>query len=84
MSISELNRRALTPDVDATPTASKGYGLDYSSDLKATPGNELQRMSEQVDENVVKLMEIATQRKLVAKGLRKALIERGVRTTKIG
>lgn len=84
MNLSELNRRALTPDVDATPTASKSYGLDYSSDLKATPGNELQRMSEQVDENVVKLMEIATQRQLVAKGLRKALIERGVRTTTVG
>jgi nucleoporin NUP159 len=83
MSMTELNRRALTPDVDVTPTANKSYGLDYSSELKATPGNELQRMSEQVDENVVKLIEIAKQRKQVAAGLKKALIERGVKTTKV-
>ncbi|KAF1920519.1 hypothetical protein BDU57DRAFT_508880 [Ampelomyces quisqualis] len=83
MSMSELNRRALTPDIDVTPTASKGYGLDYSTELKATPGNELQRMSEQVDENVVKLMGIAKQRKQVAAGLKKALIDRGIKTTKV-
>jgi nucleoporin NUP159 len=82
MSLSELNRRALTPDVDITPTAKKGgYGLDYSTQLSTTPGNELARMSDLVDENIDTLRATARRRKQVAAGLKKALIERGVKTT---
>jgi nucleoporin NUP159 len=83
MSLSELNRRALTPDVDATPTASKGYGLTYTSEGGATPGNELARMSDMVDENIETLRATARRRKQVAAGLKRALIERGIKTTKV-
>jgi nucleoporin NUP159 len=84
MSLSELNRRALTPDVDATPTAaSKGYGLSYSPDGAAGSGNELARMSDMVDENIETLRATARRRKQVAGGLKRALIERGVKTTKV-
>jgi nucleoporin NUP159 len=83
MSLSELNRRALTPDVDTTPTANKGYGLNYSSALSTTPGHELSRMSDLVDDNIDTLRATARRRKQVAAGLKKALIERGIKTTKV-
>jgi nucleoporin NUP159 len=84
MSLSELNRRALTPDVDATPTAtSKGYGLSYSPDGAAGSGNELARMSDMIDENIETLRATARRRKQVAGGLKRALIERGIKTTKV-
>lgn len=84
MSLVELNRRALTPDVDATPTANKGYGLSYSSEANATSGYDLARMSDLVDENIDKLRATARRRTQVAEGLKKALLERGVRTTRVG
>jgi nucleoporin NUP159 len=83
MSLSELNRRALTPDVDTTPTANKGYGLNYSSALSTTPGHELSRMSDLIDDNIDTLRATARRRKQVAAGLKKALIERGIKTTKV-
>jgi nucleoporin NUP159 len=83
MSLSELNRRALTPDVDTTPTTNKGYGLSYTSESKATPGNELARMSDLVDDNIENLRETARRRRQIAAGLKKALIERGIKTTKV-
>jgi nucleoporin NUP159 len=83
MSLSELNRRALTPDVDATPTAaSKGYGLSYTSEGGAS-GNELARMSDMVDENIETLRATARRRKQVAAGLKQALLDRGIKTTKV-
>lgn len=83
MSLRELNRRALTPDVDATPTPSKGYGLYYTPEGSPTPGKELSRLSDLVDENMDSLRETARRRKQVAAGLKKALVERGVKTTKV-
>jgi nucleoporin NUP159 len=83
MSLTELNRRALTPDVDATPTASKSYGFNYVSEASTTPGHELARMSDLVDENIDSLRALARQRKQVAAGLKKALIDRGIKTTKV-
>lgn len=83
VSLSELNRRALTPDVDATPTTSKGYGLFYTPEGSPTPGNQLSRLSDLVDENIDSLRETARRRKQVAAGLKRALVERGVKTTKI-
>ncbi|KAH4187707.1 hypothetical protein HBI25_098250 [Parastagonospora nodorum] len=84
MSLSELNRRALTPDVDITPTAKKGgYGLDYSTELSKTSGNELIRMGELVDENIDSLRATARRRTQVAAGLKKALLERGVKITQV-
>lgn len=82
MSLSELNRRALTPEADLTPTGSKGYGLYYTPEGSPTPGNELARLSDLVDENIDSLRETAKRRKQVAAGLKKALIDRGVKTTK--
>lgn len=83
MSLVELNRRALTPDVDSTPTANKGYGLSYTSDSPATPGHDLARMSDLVDENIDTLRATARRRTQVAAGLKKALLERGIKTTKV-
>ncbi|KAL6705314.1 hypothetical protein ACN47E_007124 [Coniothyrium glycines] len=83
MSLKELNRRALTPDVDATPTPSKGYGLFYTPEGSPTPANELARTGELVEEHLDSLRETARRRKQVAAGLKKALIARGVKTTKV-
>ncbi|KAF1843625.1 uncharacterized protein K460DRAFT_387647 [Cucurbitaria berberidis CBS 394.84] len=83
MSLSELNRHALTPDVDATPTPSKGYGLFYTPQGSPSPSNELARLGDLVDENLDSLRATARRRKQVAAGLKKALVERGVKTTKV-
>jgi len=83
MSLSELSRHALTPDVDTTPTAKGGYGLTYSPEGTATPGSELARMSDLVDENIDSLRETARKRRQVAGGLKKALIVRGIKTSKV-
>jgi nucleoporin NUP159 len=83
MSLSELNRHALTPDVDTTPTAQGGYGLTYSPEGTATPGSELARMSDMVEEKIDSLRETARRRKQVAGGLKKALIARGIKTSKV-
>lgn len=83
MSLSELNRRALTPDVDLTPTASKGYGLSYAPEDQPNAGTDLARMSDLVDANIDVLRETARRRKQVAVGLKKVLLERGVRETRV-
>lgn len=81
LSLTELNRRALTPEVkDETP--SKGYGLFYDAQENAG-GNELARLSDLVDDNIDELRETARRRRTVANGLRKALLERGVKETKV-
>ena len=79
MSLTELNRRALTPEV-ADTTPSKGYGLFYDAQESAA-GNELARLSDLVDDNIDELRQTARRRRTVANGLRKALLERGVKTT---
>jgi nucleoporin NUP159 len=81
MSLSELNRRALTPDIDTTPTANKGYGFSY--ELSKTPGNELARMNDMVDDNIDALRQTAKRRREVAASLKKALLERGIKETKV-
>lgn len=83
MNVKELNRRALTPDAEATPTPSKGYGLFYTPEGSPTPGTGLTRLSDVVDENMESLRENARRRKQVAAGLKKVLVERGVKTTKV-
>jgi nucleoporin NUP159 len=83
MSLSELNRRALTPEVDVTPIASKGYGLDYTLEGSPGPGIELARISDFVDDNIDSLRETARRRKEVAMGLKKALIARGLKSTTV-
>ena len=81
MSLTELNRRALTPEVkDDTP--SKGYGLFYDAQETAT-GTELLHLSNMVDDNIKELCQTARTRRTVASGLRKALLERGVKTTTV-
>ena len=72
MSLTELNRRALTPEVkDDTP--SKGYGLFYDAQETAT-GTELLHLSNMVDDNIKELCQTARTRRPVASGLRKALL----------
>ncbi|KAG9191777.1 hypothetical protein G6011_10511 [Alternaria panax] len=83
MSLSELNRRALTPEVEATPTPSKGYGLFYTPDGSPTTGKEIARLSDLVDDNIDSLRQTARTRKQVAKGLKDALLDRGIKATKV-
>jgi nucleoporin NUP159 len=83
MSLSELNRRALTPEVEATPTPSKGYGLFYTPETSPTPGNQIAHLSDLVDENIDGLRETARKRRVVATGLKDALVKRGVKVTKV-
>ncbi|KAJ4984095.1 nuclear pore complex subunit Nup159, partial [Stagonosporopsis vannaccii] len=81
MTLTELNRRALTPEVaDSTP--SKGYGLFYDAQESAG-GNELAKLSDMVDDNIEELRQTARRRRTVANGLRKALLDRGVKTTSV-
>jgi nucleoporin NUP159 len=81
MSLSDLNRRALTPEVqDSTP--SKGYGLFYDASETAG-GNDLARLSDMVDDNIEELRQTARRRRAVASGLRKVLLERGVKSTSV-
>lgn len=81
MSLTELNRRALTPEVkDDTP--SKGYGLFYDAQ-ETTTGTELLHLSNMVDDSIKELCQTARTRRTVASGLRKALLERGVKTTTV-
>ena len=82
MSLTELNRRALTPEVKDDSTPSKGYGLFYDAQ-ESTTGTELLRLSNMVDDNIKELCQTARTRRTVASGLRKALLERGVRTTTV-
>jgi nucleoporin NUP159 len=83
MSLSELNRRALTPEVEATPTPSKGYGLFYTPEGSPTAGKEIARLSDLVDDNIDSLRQTARTRKQVAKGLKNALLDRGIKVTKV-
>ena len=83
MSLSELNRRALTPNVEATPTRSRGYGLYFTPDGSPMPATNLAHLSDLVDENIDSLRETAQKRRTIAAGLKKALVERGVKSTKV-
>lgn len=84
MSLRELNRRALTPDVESSPTPTKGYGLFFTPEGSPTSGNQLARLGDLVDENIDTLRATARRRKQVAAGLKKALVERGIKTTTVG
>lgn len=83
MSLADLNRRALTPEVSGTDDSpSKGYGLFY--DAPETAGaNDLARLSDMVDDNIEELRLTARRRRTVAAGLRKVLLERGVKSTTV-
>ncbi|KAJ4365537.1 hypothetical protein N0V83_008156 [Neocucurbitaria cava] len=69
ITLAELNRRALTPDVDTptatTPTPSKGYGLYYTppEGSPTTRGYELARLGDLVDESIEALREKARRRR---------------------
>ncbi|PZD41386.1 hypothetical protein A1F97_04400 [Pyrenophora tritici-repentis] len=85
MTLSEVNRRALTPDVEATPTPGKGYGLFYTPEGSPSSGKgmEVSRLGDLVDEHMDTLRETAKSRKQVANGLKAALLKRGVKVTKV-
>ncbi|RMZ70146.1 nuclear pore complex subunit [Pyrenophora seminiperda CCB06] len=78
MTLSEINRRALTPDVEATPTPSKGYGFFYTPEGSPSLGKgmEIARLSDLVDERMDSLRDTAKSRKQVANGLKAALLKR--------
>jgi nucleoporin NUP159 len=80
MSLSELNRVALTPEADTTPSAKNGYGM-YS--MLVGGDSELVRLNDFVDENIDSLRATARRRKQVAAGLKKALVQRGVKLTTV-
>lgn len=83
MSLRELNRRALTPDVEASPTPTKGYGLYYIPEGSPSPKNQLAHIETVVNDQLDVLRATARRRKVVAGDLKKALIVRGVKTTRI-
>ena len=85
MTLSEVNRRALTPDVEATPTPSKGYGLFYTPEGSPSSGKgmEVGRLGDLVDEHMDSLRDTARSRKQVANGLKAALLKRGIKVTKV-
>ncbi|KAH6873174.1 hypothetical protein BKA58DRAFT_468824 [Alternaria rosae] len=83
MTLTELNRRALTPEVESPPTPSKGYGLFYTPEGSPTSGKEIARLSDLVDDNIDSLRQTARTRKQVAKGLKNALLDRGIKVTKV-
>jgi nucleoporin NUP159 len=79
----ELNRRALTPEADNTPSARNGYGLYYTPADAPNAGTDLARLSDLVEENIDDLRETAKRRKQVALSLKRVLGERGVKATKV-
>lgn len=81
MSLSELNRRALTPEVESTPT--KGYGFYYTPEGSPTTGEDLARLGDMVDDNLPELRETAKRRRKIAEGLATALVDRGVKVTRV-
>ncbi|KAJ5060531.1 hypothetical protein PSV09DRAFT_2380826 [Bipolaris maydis] len=84
LTLTELNRRALTPEVDNTPTPGKGYGLFYTPEgSPAAGGKDIARLSDLVDENMDTLRETARSRKQVAKNLKGVLLERGIKVTRV-
>ena len=84
LSLRELNRRALTPDVDADATPSKGYGLFYTPEGSPSSGNQIARLGDLVDDHIDSLRVVARRRREVAQGLKRALVERGVKLTVVG
>ncbi|KAF2707374.1 hypothetical protein K504DRAFT_504544 [Pleomassaria siparia CBS 279.74] len=83
MSLSELNRKAMTPEMDET-TPSRGYGLFYTPEGSPTPGDSLVRLANKMDDNaLVGLRETAARRKKLAQGLANAVLKRGVKVTRI-
>lgn len=84
LTLADLNRRALTPEVENTPTPSKGYGLFYTPEGSPTAGGkDIAHLSDLVDENMDTLRETARKRKQVAKDLRSVLLDRGIKATKV-
>jgi nucleoporin NUP159 len=82
MSLRELNRTALTPDVEATPT-NGSYGFYYTPEGTPTSGKDLVKLGDLVEENIVDLRETAKRRRKIAEGLASALVGRGVKQTKV-
>lgn len=81
MSLSELSRRAQTPDVNSTPT--NGYGFYYTPEGSPTSGKDLAKLNDLVDKNLPMLRETAKQRRKIAEGLASALMEKGIKTTRV-
>lgn len=80
MSLSELKRKAMTPEAQNTPT--NGYGFFYTPEGSPTPARTMERLGNMVNESLPALRETAKRRRDIAEKLATVLIERGVRTTK--
>ena len=84
MSVSELNRRTMTPEVEET-TPSRGYGLFYTPEGSPTPGASLLRLANEMDDGaLVGMRETAARRRKLAKGFAEAVKKRGVKVTTAG
>ncbi|KAF1956634.1 hypothetical protein CC80DRAFT_61959 [Byssothecium circinans] len=81
MSLSELNRRALTPEVESTPT--KGCGLFYTPEGTPSADKTLTKLGNMDDNDLAQLREKARRRRKIAQGLETALMNRGVRQTRV-
>lgn len=81
MTLSELNRKAMTPEVMETPT--KGYGLYYTPEGSPSTGTKLAKLGESVEDNLEGLRQTAQRRRKIAEGLATALVERGVKTSRV-
>jgi nucleoporin NUP159 len=82
MSLSQLSRKVLTPEVEATPTKG-GYGFFYTPEGTPTSGRDLVKLGDVVEENLDGLRETSKRRRNIAKGLASALVERGVKQTRV-
>ncbi|KAF2001003.1 hypothetical protein P154DRAFT_522002 [Amniculicola lignicola CBS 123094] len=82
MSISELNRRVQTPEVEnGTPNT----GIGYSTPLESpTQENSLANLVDDLDgEQLDQVMETARKRRAVAKNLADTVLAKGVRVTRV-
>ncbi|CAI6338837.1 unnamed protein product [Periconia digitata] len=81
VSLSKLNRTALTPEVDATPT--KGFGLFYTPEGSPSADRTLEQLGELDDGVLAELREKARRRRKAADDLEDMLVRKGVKQTRV-
>lgn len=82
MSLRELNRKAMTPDMDEKSTGT-GYGFFYTPEGTPTSGRDLVRLGDQVEGNLAELRESARRRRKIAEDFASALVVRGIKQTHV-
>ncbi|PVI06970.1 hypothetical protein DM02DRAFT_581602 [Periconia macrospinosa] len=81
VSLSKLNRTAMTPEVDETPT--KGFGLFYTPEGSPSADKTLAKLGEMDDKDLARLREKARRRRNAAESLEDVLVRKGVRQTRV-